>query len=624
MCGIAGIIGDNWNRELQGEIEKMTDQIIHRGPDGVGYYEDDKFVFGHRRLSIIDLSDLGKQPMEYMDRYVITYNGEIYNYLELREDLLQRGYSFKSNTDTEVLLASYDCWREKCLEHFKGMWAFALYDKQQRIFFCARDRFGIKPFYYWQSDGIFAFASEIKQFTVLRNWEAIANNRCVVDFITFLRFNETHETMFLGVYQLKGGEYLSYDLDKREFCTKKWYNVSEHVEKVPDTFEQAIEKFRSLFQRSVELHLRSDVKIGSCLSGGLDSSSIVCMMDKLLSYDHGSTNMPPEVVSYCSEDVKNDEQEYMDEVIKRTKITSHKVFANIETLFEDIDCLVWHQDEPFLSSSIFAQWVVFKEAKKQKIKVLLDGQGADEYLCGYPSFYKIFFYELLKKGAWSRLKKERLDLQRLGTAPQVSNLMLFGCLFPIKMRRILLGISDRLVNKKWFKISYNSKNSVVENPYSYKDIMNYSCNRLTGSLSGLLHYEDRNSMAQSVESRIPFLDNELVEYALGLPSCYKINKGRTKYILRESLKDILPIKIRERYDKIGFQTPEEQWIREHKDIFRQEIINICDILHVIIDKEKTLKWFDAAVSDNKPFGYLFWPLICLGRWSKVFNVRYEL
>lgn len=300
MCGIAGIISRNKNDLYY--IEKMCETVVHRGPDGFGYYYDDNFAFGHRKLAIIDLSDHGKQPMEYFDKYVITYNGEIYNYIELRDELKDKGYTFRSDCDTEVIMGAYDCWGEACLDKFNGMWAFAIYNKENGTIFCARDRFGIKPFYYTLLNDKFIFASEIKEFTVFNDWKSAANKKRLLDFLVQSVFDHTNETFFEGVYQLRGGEKLIYDLKTYTYTISRWYSLEWKRTKNNLSFDEAVEKFREIFTDSVRLRLRSDVKVGSCLSGGLDSSSIVCVANRILR--ERSDEIKQETVSSCF-DTKN-------------------------------------------------------------------------------------------------------------------------------------------------------------------------------------------------------------------------------------------------------------------------------------------------------------------------------
>ena len=362
----------------------MTNVIEHRGPDGEGFYHGHQFAFGHRRLAIIDLDERSNQPMCGRDELVITYNGEVYNYIELRDELVKHGYNFKTESDTEVILAAYHFWGKACLDKFNGMWSFAIFDPRKNEVFVARDRFGIKPLYYTRVGENMGFASEIKQFTTLPNWQAKANQEQLFRFIVGGELDTTNKTMFEGVFQVLGGHCGIYNLDDHSFQIDQWYSLEESIKKLEQNAESASNIFKSIFEDSVRLRLRSDVNVGSCLSGGMDSSAIVTMMDDLLKHNNGKTVQ--HTISSCFEDKAYDEQEYIDEVLKYTNTKGHKVFPNEDDLFKNIDKMIWHQDEPFGSTSIFAQWTVFDKAKKENLKVMLDGQGADEQLAGYSSF----------------------------------------------------------------------------------------------------------------------------------------------------------------------------------------------------------------------------------------------
>lgn len=631
MCGIAGIISKN-NVDIKDEIVKMTDIISHRGPDGFGYYHGNNFSFGHRRLSIIDLTTKGAQPMTYKDRYVITYNGEIFNYIELKSELLMKGYEFYTDSDTEVIMAAYDFWGKDCLTHFNGMWAFALYDNQKNVIFCSRDRFGIKPFYYIQYEDKFAFSSEIKQFTVLYEWKPIVNKPRLHDFLSSNGIHDhLSETLFKNVYQLRGGEFLEYSLTNYTFTVSRWYDLGARVKSLSVDFEEAKQRFYELFSDAINLQLRSDVKVGSCLSGGLDSSSIVCMINQLLRQSGKEINQ--ETISSCFVYKEVDEQEYIDEVIRKTGVKGHKIFPVFENLFSNIDKIIWHQDEPFGSTSVYAQWTVYEEARNLGMIVMLDGQGADEYLAGYSNFHLANFRELLLSFKISKLIKSVIHYKKCYKEYYIN-----------PYRELVKTVLQRLIPQSFLKgltslIKKTRKKSVNaihwlknENNDRKIDLMFQQKNNvreeseiqlLCTSLPKLLHHQDRDSMAHSVESRPPFLDYRLVEYVLALPSEYKIKNSVTKYILREALTGVTPNIILNRYDKLGFATPEEIWVKENVDIFRKEISEACDCLHSYVNKEKTLEWFDYTVKSGKKFNSIFWKLISVNHWVKVFNVDVE-
>jgi asparagine synthase (glutamine-hydrolysing) len=618
MCGISGIINKYNSIVNKKEITEINNLISHRGPDDEGFFYEKNFAFGHRRLSILDLSSDGHQPMHYLDeKYTITYNGEVYNYLEIKEELIEDGYIFKSHTDTEVILASYNKWGQECVNKFNGMWAFAIYDKEKEIIFCSRDRFGIKPFYYTELDNKFVFGSEIKQFTVLDGWKAILNTSRGFDFLEYGLFDHTNETLFKNVFQLRGGHNLIFDLKSNNFEIIKWYELKDKIIQGNLTFVNASKQFNELFEDAVKLRLRSDVKVGSCLSGGLDSSSIVCTVNDLLKKEHKDDIQ--ETVSSCFDIKKYDEQEYIDEVTKKTNTKSNKIFPKYNDLFKELEYIVWHQDEPFGSTSIFAQWSVFKEAKKNNLTVMLDGQGADEYLAGYHGFYSAYFLGLLKK---FRLSKFIYEIKAYKINHNYSNIKiikeLVEKLLPSKIR-------DILRNKNAGKISlFNNSFKAKKHRNNFTDIQSYSISQVVDiNLPMLLHYEDRDSMAFSIESRVPFLDYRLVEFVLSLPDEYKINNGETKSILREAMRKTIPSKIKNRQDKMGFVTPEEMWIKENKEIFLNKIEEYINLSNGLITTNM-VKYFKDVVNGTIKFDFTIWRIIIFGEWMKKFKVEVKL
>jgi asparagine synthase (glutamine-hydrolysing) len=619
MCGISGIISRE-NQPIAGEeIKRITDLIRHRGPDDEGFHLEGAIAFGHRRLSILDLSTDGHQPMPYLDRYVITYNGEVYNYLEIKEELLKKGYRFRSKTDTEVILAAYDQWGQACVERFNGMWAFAIYDRQKNEIFCSRDRFGVKPFYFSLIGDVFAFGSEIKQFTTLTEWKARLNVPRLLDFFVYGMFDHTEETLFAGVRQLRGGHNLLYDLHTHRFNIRPWYRVEERVKPFRGTFGEAKEGFRRLFQDAVRLRLRSDVKVGSCLSGGLDSSSIVCTVNSLLK-ETGSAE-GQETVSSCFAQKQYDEQEYIDEVIAQTGVRPNKVFPKFGELFRDLEEIIWHQDEPFGSTSIFAQWSVFKEARQRNLIVMLDGQGADESLAGYPLYYETLLSSLLAQLRLGRLRAEVAEFQKL---PYYS-----GKSLAVRLLKALLPASvlHRIRHQRsshelqYVRPEHRQQEGAFEPTY-FSSIRRLSIDQLTFShLPMLLHYEDRDSMAHSIESRVPFLDYRLVEFILGLPDDFKINAGRTKYVLREAMAGTIPDKIKDRRDKMAFVTPEAEWIRQNTGLFREKVQAAARYFGEYLEAEAIMAAFDRSLKEQVGLGSIFWRLIVLHGWARRFGME---
>ncbi len=612
MCGIAGIISHQ--QQYLSSIKKMTDIIAHRGPEGEGVYTWNNVALGHRRLSIIDLSELGKQPMHYLDKYAIIYNGEVYNYIELREELLQYNYAFRSHTDTEIILAAYDYWGKDCLNHFNGMFSFAILDKEKNILFCVRDRFGVKPFYYYEENGFFAFGSEIKVFTVLDGWKAVANKERIFEFLQFGLQDHTTETLFKNVYQLKGGYFLVYNLSTAQKNMEKWYDVRRYSKHSTEDLPE--KKFKELFNKAIYFHLRADVKVGSCLSGGLDSSSVVLTVNEQL--QSLKKIELQETVSSCFEDKKYDEQEYIDKVVEKANCRSHKVFPKLSCLYYQLPKIVWQQDEPFESTSILAQWEVFKKAKQENITVMLDGQGADELLAGYHSYYGVYLWQLIKEGRFQLLFQEARGIKKSGLYSNsfiakeiIKNALPFSLWFTLK----------NLIKKekKWINYKYTNKKAFSDISFSSLKQMSYS--QITASnLPKLLHWEDRNSMTFSIEARVPFLDHTLVEYTYSLPDNKKIKNGITKKLLRNSMKSLLPMEVLERKDKMGFVTPEEVWVKENADLLRDDLMRAVEITNGFINKNILYK-FNKIISEKQNFDFSIWRVLCLSNWIEVFHVR---
>lgn len=536
MCGIAGIFRSNKGVVLENELKRMTDAISHRGPDGEGHWMNGNIGFGHRRLSIIDLSDNARQPMHYANgRYSITYNGEIYNYLELRAELKTKGFTFKSNSDTEVLLALFEQKGYEMLSDLDGMFAFAIWDDHEKTLFCARDRFGEKPFYYAIKGDEFYFCSEMKGL-----WAVGVNNEIDTEMAEHYMLtgrvtrNENVSTFYKGIKQLEAAHYMIVKEGKEPlFC--RYYEINtEKQESFSD--EEAIVKFMEIFTNSVNLRLRSDVTVGSSLSGGLDSSSIVMMIDKLK-----NDGVKQNTFSARFKDFSKDEGEHIHQVIKACKnVIGHEVYPDsneMQTVFEKIK---FHQEEPFVSASIFAQWKVMELAKQQQVIVLLDGQGADEYLAGYLPYYRTYFNQLYFTNK-KKYKSELASYNRLRNNSAVS-------VEEQETLRMKIGRVKRTILNQ--PLPYDSNSLSME----------LKSHMQSFGLKELLRYADRNAMAHSREVRLPFLSHHLVNLVFSMPDHLKLRNGFTKYILRRSMESILPRSITWRVDKIGYEPPQNSWL----------------------------------------------------------------
>ncbi len=608
MCGIVGGVSLKVSYDFKLEVGRMSESIAHRGPDGSGIYIDERrrVCFGHRRLAILDLSELGHQPLK-IDNYIITYNGEIYNYLELRVELESIGVQFYSQTDTEVVLKAYIQWGDTCVSKFNGMWSFAIYNELNHKIFCSRDRFGIKPFYYTLHQDRLYFASEIKAFLVLDHWVSKLNLDRAYDFLSNSLISHTPETLLDGVWELRGGHNLTINIDQGTFFTQQYYSCYLNQQ----TFSIKSEKdhtsdFEKLLRDAVRISLRSDVKVGSALSGGLDSSTIVAIVNEQLTANNDANKQECVSAVYTESDKTIDESYYIDALALEKQIHVHKVQPNWEHLMANIDKMLWHQDEPVPTLSIYAQYAVFEEASRRGLTVMLDGQGADEILGGYESFYIGYFNELIRSNpilVLPALTGYLLNHRKLPT-PKIWYKYLFSP-----------------GNQNWFNQNFtnNVKPYIRRKKSSVRGMSEDYLEHF--GLHSLLKYEDRNSMAFSIESRVPFLDFRVVEYSLALPTQLKINKGIRKYILREAFRKILPNSIYLRFDKLGFPTPQERWSIENVDIVTKMLFDTVYGMPEIFNTKIYDNSKEMIKSGNKDFIYLAWRIILFGKWMKLFKVQ---
>lgn len=577
MCGIAGVVRKNAD-VTSFQLKKMTDIISHRGPDGEGCWinSDSTVGLAHRRLSIIDLSTDGAQPMRYANnRYTITFNGEIYNYIELKRDLEKRGFSFKSKSDTEVLLALYAYRGENCLNELDGMFAFAIWDEQEQKLFCARDRFGEKPFHFYYKEGEeFIFGSEIKQLFGYGVAYGI-NQRILYNFFQNRHLlhdpRVPYETFFKGVYRLEPAHYLIIDRTLK-LVKKNYWDIDIAKEDKQMSLNSAAEQFKEMLKSSISLRLRSDVPVGSSLSGGLDSSAIVCLIDQL----NTDKKIKQKTFSARFRNFERDEGQYMEKVINATNVEPFFTYPTELEFAEDFQKLCYHQEEPFGGASIFAQWEVMKLARHHGVTVLLDGQGADELLAGYHFYFTTYLRELYQSK--SPLFSQELLAYRqrhnptfvgpdgsLGATPKPVNKPIRQQLrlFAGSVYRSVFSASKTQSGQNFLSNEYTNQFTqadklVKEHTGGLKEQL-YVNTRVIG-LNNLLRFADRNSMAFSRELRLPFLDHKLVEFVFSLPSEYKIRDGWTKYVMRKAMEDVMPKEITWRTDKIGYEPPQKKWM----------------------------------------------------------------
>jgi asparagine synthase (glutamine-hydrolysing) len=535
----------------------MMQCLRHRGPDDSGVYEDGKITLGHQRLSIIDLSEKGHQPMRSADgRYTIVYNGEIYNYIELRQQLKDCGHIFSSESDTEVILNAYLEWGKDCLNRLNGMWSFVIWDSVSQGFFCARDRFGIKPLFYWQENGLFVFSSEIKALLASRLVRAMPNYQAVYDFIIYGKVNHSAEGWFKGIYQLPPAHYGEYD--GTELKLHRYWDI-DPARRCEETLAQAAQRFYDTFVDAVRLRFRSDVEVASCLSGGLDSSSIVCVADYLIRTGQIHNDHRLNTFSLVFDEPQLDERKWIQLVKDATQTTGHYTAPSEEDLLDDIDDLIDAQEEPFGSTSIYGQFKVMKLIQENGIKVSLDGQGADELLAGYLSYADAYFADIYLQNDREKLTREISSFcRRHRLTPSIA--------LERAQRLAATGGHNRHVgvNSKYFvpefAKQYHHELTLPKRFPSFLKNQLYQDLTVT-SIPALLRYEDRNSMHYSIESRVPFLDYRLAELVFSLPDEMIVKDGITKVLLREAMSKVLPPAIANRQDKIGFATPESIWFR---------------------------------------------------------------
>jgi len=624
MCGIFGVIGKTNANELL-EISKI---LKHRGPDDEGFCSipdvkhfsgpdtvkalsfqqingDLNGAFGYRRLSIIDLSVKSHQPME-KDGYVVVFNGEIYNFASIRRELENLGHHFNSSGDTEVLLTSYIQWGERCVDHFNGMWAFSIWDPKRRVIFASRDRFGIKPFLYFHSGKYFAFASEEK---ALLKFSKVPNEPDLEDAKRYLVWgmqNFSENCMFKGIKRLLPSHSLVFNVDTGELKTYKYWDVNPNTERAVYDEKQAqvyFQKFREIFTDAVKLRLISDVKVGTALSGGIDSSSIVYTVGKVMKTQNiTSIGDIQYTFSAVYGNYRADESKWIDLVAKETEVNSLKVIPDHEDLAINLETLAYVHDEPFDSTSTYAQYRVMKLVRESGVTVTLDGQGGDEIAGGYPLYMPIMILENFPNKTFfaeiKNLKKANasfgLLLRTIATRYMNDS----------AQKRYFTEISKGLFNRKIPFIPYGGRS---KSEFSHMNLRAWS--DIREELVDLLKTADRNSMAFSIESRFPYLDYRLVEFAMSVPSAYKIHNGWTKYLSRRSFEDLINKEVLWRKDKLGFPTPQKEWFE----------LGFSNFAMNYISNSKFLKHLDVNVGGT--FSHkLLWRLVNLAAWAKVFRM----
>ncbi len=552
MCGIFGVINKNIDRQL---AERCVNTLKHRGPDGMGLWQEADVTLGHRRLAILDLSENGRQPMMYRDRYVIAFNGEIYNFLEIRRELEKKGHSFRTETDTEVILAAFDEWREGCLSRFNGMWAFAIYDRSSGECFLARDRFGVKPLFYTALEGGgFAFASEMKAIIPLMDRPEI-NRDILTDSSLIMKYETGDECLIKGIGRVRAGEYALIRNGRITFS--RWWDTLEHLIEAPERYEEQVELFRELFLDACRIRMRSDVTVGTALSGGLDSSSVISAMSETGKSSMGERINPNWQHAYVATFAGTS----FDEAVYARMVTDHLgidgTFLNIDPVkyWDNIGDAFYYFEENYHTSPI-PMMAVYDAERKDGTVVTIDGHGADELFCGYSTDVRRAFNDSLPDLKKTNMVIDTYLSSNKKTGSLDDGMNRFKTIFNFCGHRV----KQLLLREREYKRLYG-----LHEPCKAWDGMDY-LNRVLyddthcSILPTLLRNYDRYSMANSVEIRMPFLDHRIVELAFSIGWNSKIRNGCTKAIVRDAMAPYLPEQVAYRKDKIGFNTPILEWI----------------------------------------------------------------
>lgn len=596
MCGISGIISKNKKQIPSNLIKEMTDKIAHRGPDGDGFYVNNRVQFGHRRLAIIDLSNDGHQPMYYNDELIITYNGEIYNYIELRNELIHNGYKFHSKCDTEVILAAYAHWGDQCVNRFNGMWSFAIHDKKNNKVFCSRDRFGVKPFYFSEDDDFFYFGSEIKQ---LIGKNPKINQEILSHFLFSGVLENNEHTFFDGVTKLQGSHSLILDLNNFNKKIVRYYNLKDH---------QINTSIEATLDSAIKLRLRSDVKVGTCLSGGIDSTTIASKAAKIYNI---SSSQKFQAVHARSIEPFYDESKLAQLAANQSNIDLSILAPTSEDFKKYLEEVVYTQEEPFGGPSIFLQYFVMKKAKEIGCKVMLDGQGGDETFLGYERYFIPSFLEFFLRSGISQALKE-INLARKNNVNISLKMILKHLLamFMWRTRLIYAKIKNKHLKKAYMPKNYDYFRDVAFSTLNIKKLQKLEIFKT--NLPSLLRYEDKNSMRHSIETRLPFLDYRMVEQTIKMPLEEKISGGWTKISLRKINSQELGNEIAWNKRKLGFNAPEKTWIEQNKEELIKYIQD-SEILERYCHKEQIIKDFSNINLR------VLWRYVNVGIWEKVYK-----
>ena len=608
MCGITGFISNSPIADASIRLKKMSDAISHRGPNGETYYTSPSALayFGHRRLCVIDTSEAAGQPLHYNDRFTIMHNGEIYNHIELRADLEKKGFVFRSKSDTEVIVAAYQCYGKECLGFLDGMFAFVIWDEQEKIFFMARDRFGEKPlfFHYNQQHQLLLFGSEMKALWAA-GVEKKLNNRLLHQFLALGYKNEVENsnTYYETIFQLPPahfGIYNACESREMEICCYWDLNKEQYID---TSIANAIGKLNELLTSSVEKRLRADVPIGINLSGGLDSSSLLAILSGRL-----QKKMPCFTIDFPE---FKSEKEYVQLLQNHFPNTHYFTTATATDFIRDFERLIYHQEQPFSSASVYAQFRLFELASEVNVTVLIDGQGADEILAGYKKYTYPFLLETRKKKGNKEFLEQKNALNKNDPSVVWSAKEKLAAAFPYQASRYLArkernSLKNGSVFTKEFKESSNDDKSIYKPVVETLNDALYYNTRQNG-LPELLRYADRNAMAHGREARFPFLDHKLVEYVFTLPAAFKINQGWTKWLLRKAIEPALPSEIVWRTNKIAFEPPQKLWmettqVQELIELSKEKLVREKILQPDMLQKK--IQPHDSYAAENYDWRYL--------------------
>ncbi len=601
MCGIFGLVNKTGPVDVR-QVNELTDIVAHRGPDGRGVRVNGKVGLGHRRLAIIDRTDDGAQPMrDSLLPIWITYNGEIYNYLELRAELKALGHVFHTASDTEVLLAAYIRWGERCLDRFNGMWSFAIHDERDNTLFCARDRFGVKPFYFANTAAVFAFGSEIRQLLPLVG-HSIADDDLVRDFLVCGLTDHTNRTFFKGIEKLPPGHKMRVDVSTGRIAIERYYSLAPRAAVTDE--RDAARSLAELLDDATRLRLRSDVRVGTCLSGGLDSSSVATLAAKRYA---ATSNERFFAITAVSEQAANNEEAYAADVVAKAELNWLRTKPSYEDFASTAEALLDVQEEPFGGPSIMMQYEVMKTARANGVIVLLDGQGGDETLLGYHRYY----------AAWLR---DRLDHAGIGGFLSAFRAATQAGVSARRLLMYLFGASSAALRAAFYRWQY----AFLKRPdlpeclrrfaRETRDAQQMQVLEITETnLPMLLRFEDKNSMRFGIETRLPFLDYRFVEFALSLPTGIKLNHGWTKWPLRAAMQEALPASISWRKDKIGFAAPDQIWLNRHSPAMYEKVIGSA-LLGRYVDMAAVKRRFHRLDLGMR------WRLYCVALWGERFGV----